>query len=359
MDTTTLYRTWRTRLAQVIPDACPTRRTNLLWLLVGLYLARSVYASAIVRKWPVAAKVVSMTRRLSRFLDNPAVEVRTWYRTTAQQVLGLWAGSRLTLIVDASKVGFGHQLLMVAAAYRRRAIPIAWCWVRGQRGHSSAATQVALLAYVRRLVPAHTQVIVVGDAELGSISVLAQLDRWGWGYVLRQKGSHLVAAYRRRTWQALADLVSRPGQWAWWPAARLTHKWDYHTTVFAYWAKGETEPWLLATNLPDRYIARRVYARRMWIEEMFGDLKDHGFDLEATHLRHFLRLNRLTLAVCLLYVWLLLVGQTVIRTGQRHCVDRRDRRDLSLFRIGADFIERCLILLLPFPKVRLPQVSGG
>ncbi|HET7089728.1 MAG TPA: IS4 family transposase [Anaerolineae bacterium] len=359
MDRTTLYRTWRTRLAEYIPDECSTRQTNLLWLIVGLYLARSVYASAIVRQWPVVAKVVSLTRRLSRFLDNPAVEVRTWYRATAQQVLGLWAGDKVTLIMDASQVGFGHQLLMVAAAYRRRAIPIAWCWVRGQRGHSSAATQLALWAYVRRLVPTDTQVIVVGDAEFGSISVLEQLARWGWSYVLRQKGSHRVAAHRRRTWHALADLVTHPRQWAWWPQARLTQQWAYHTTVFAYWAKGENEPWLLATNLPDRYAARRAYARRMWIEEMFGDLKDHGFDLEATHLRHFLRLNRLTLAVCLLYVWLLFIGHAVIRAGQRHWVDRRDRRDLSLFRIGADFIERCLILLWPFPKVQLPQVSGG
>ncbi len=42
------------------------------------------------------------------------------------------------------------------------------------------------------------------------------------------------------------------------------------------------------------------YVRRMWIEEMFGDMKKHGFDLESTMLRHFLRLSRLTLAVVLL-----------------------------------------------------------
>ena len=44
----------------------------------------------------------------------------------------------------------------------------------------------------------------------------------------------------------------------------------------------------------------RLYRCRMWIEEMFGDMKKHGFDLEMTHLRHFLRLSRLTMAVCLL-----------------------------------------------------------
>lgn len=42
-------------------------------------------------------------------------------------------------------------------------------------------------------------------------------------------------------------------------------------------------------------MALQAYPRRMWIEEMYGDLKSHGFDLERTMLRHFQRLSRLTL----------------------------------------------------------------
>ena len=33
----------------------------------------------------------------------------------------------IRLIADGTKVGFNHQLLMIAIAYRRRALPIAWC----------------------------------------------------------------------------------------------------------------------------------------------------------------------------------------------------------------------------------------
>jgi hypothetical protein len=67
--------------------------------------------------------------------------------------------------------------------------------------------------------------------------------------------------------------------------------------LLAHWKKGEEKPWCLATNLPDRKMTLRCCARIMWIEEMFGDLKKHGFDLESTMLRHFQRLSRLTLAV--------------------------------------------------------------
>jgi len=86
----------------------------------------------------------------------------------------------------------------------------------------------------------------------------------------------------------------------------------------------------------------------MWADEMFGDFKKHGFDLERTMLRHFDRLSRLTLAVALLYVWLVSIGTRTIRNGQRSIVDRTERRDLSIFQIGLRFIERCVTNALPF-----------
>ncbi|MGQ9834004.1 MAG: hypothetical protein ACUVRJ_09455 [Candidatus Villigracilaceae bacterium] len=100
---------------------------------------------------------------------------------------------------------------------------------------------------------------------------------------------------------------------------------------------------MLATNLPDLQTALRFYKRRMWIEEMFGDLKKHGFDLEASMLHSFLRLSRLTLAVAFLYVWLISTGGSAVNQGLRHWVDRKDRRDLSIFQIGLRFIERLLV----------------
>jgi uncharacterized BrkB/YihY/UPF0761 family membrane protein len=86
----------------------------------------------------------------------------------------------------------------------------------------------------------------------------------------------------------------------------------------------------------------------MWIEEMFGDMKKHGFDLERTMLRRFERLSRLTLAVALLYVWLISVGTRTIRDGLRNMVDRNKRRDLSIFQIGLRFIDRCVVNALIF-----------
>jgi hypothetical protein len=139
----------------------------------------------------------------------------------------------------------------------------------------------------------------------------------------------------------------------------LTQQWRYPPALLAYWAKGEKESRLLATNLPDNRATRQAYQRCMWIDEMFGDLKGHGCDLEATHLRHFMRLSRLTLAVCSLYSCLLQVRRSIIRHAQRQLVDRHDRRDLSLFRINRDSIEKLLALNQPIQVAPAFIVSGG
>ena len=344
------YRTWIQRICELRPKQRITQVQNFVWLLVGIYHSHSVSLSRIAGKVIGAAKNVSTVRRLSRFLANKAIDVRSWYRPIARA----WLASQyervgeIRLIMDGTKVGFAHQLLMVSLAYRCRAVPIAWTWVRYVRGHSNGKQQISLLKYVGTLLPKGAPVFVVGDSEFGSISVLRQLEAWYWFYVLRQKGNTGLWLNEQTDWQRMDNLVQRAGQTAWCPKAYLTEQHIHPVSALIHWQIGEKQPWCLATNLPDAALTLRYYRRRMWTEEMFGDFKKHGFDLETTMLRHAPRLSRLTLAVAILYVWLLSVGSRTIRAGLRHLVDRKDRRDLSIFQIGLRLIDRKLLHLLPF-----------
>jgi len=268
--------------------------------------------------------------------------VRDWYEPIAKSIIVRLACGEIRLIVDGSKVGFGHQLLLVSIAYRKRAIPLAWTWVKGSRGHSTVYKQKALLSYVHTLIPAENKVLLVGDAEFGEVDVQRLLKKWQWQYVFRQKGRYLLRQKGQAQFQRLDSLLQKAGQTIWLEGVLLTAKYAYPVNFLAYWKPGEKLPWLLATNLESPLATRKAYQRRMWIEESFGDMKSNGFDLESTHLRHFSRLSRLTLAVVLLYVWLLAFGSRVIKSGQRHLVDRSDRRDHSLFRIGRNMAERLI-----------------
>ena len=336
-----LYDTWMRRICELRPGQRITQVRNFVWLMIGIYQSRSVHLSKIAGKILGPAKLVSITRRLSRFPDNPAIRVREWL-----QAQGHCLGE-ICLMVDCTKVGFGHQLLMSSLAYRKRAIPIAWTWVKQVRGHSSAFKQLALLNYVRQLLPLEAVVFLVGDCEFGSVEVLKWLDQWHWYYVLRQKTDTCVWLNQHNEWKPFGSFVHNAGESRWLGHGYLTAKEIYPTNLLAHWQSGEDEPWCLATNLPDREMILRYYRRRMWAEEMHGDLKKHGFDLESTMLRHFVRLSRLTLAVVCLYVWLISMGGRTIHQGLRHLVDRHDRRDLSIFQIGFRFVQRRLTNALP------------
>jgi len=205
-------------------------------------------------------------------------------------------------------------------------------------------------------LPAGVSVSLVGDAEFGAVEVQNQVDAWGWAFVLRQKATNQVRPGPNAAWQNFGCLVTKPGQQVWWPNAYLTAKHNHQVNLLAYWQVGEKEPWLLATNLATPKATLQTYRRRVWTEELFGDLKGHGFDLGSTHLLHFERLSRLTLFVCLLYVWMLWVGVRTIKRGDRHWVDRHDRRDLSVFQIGWRFIDRFIINGEQLPNYLKPMV---
>jgi hypothetical protein len=337
-----LYHTMFNKIQHIIPTGHAYRTRNLAWFLSGLFHSGSVHLSKVANKIPGVAQRHSRVRRLSRFLHNGAVHVRQWYRPIALRLLQAAAQTgEIRLIIDATKVAQDHQLLMVALAYRRRALPIAWTWIRSAKGHSSGRKQMALLAYVRQLVPESVPVIVTGDSEFTPLQAL--LEQWGWFYALRQKGTHLYRQHPDDPWRPVKSLVTAPGQCRWLSDIELTQQHRHRCHFLAFWRRGEKEPWLLATNLPDARTTKRHYKVRMWIEEMFGDFKGNGMDLEKSCLSHFLPLSRLTLVVALLYVWLVAFGASTIKRGDRYLVDRKDRRDLSIFRIGYDMFERCLI----------------
>ena len=340
-----LYLKLMHQIDQLLPNERITRKRVLAWLMATLFYGRSAHASKISNKIPGQAKKPSKAARFHRWLKNAAVRTRLWYEPVAKNLLNqtVTSGQPIRLIVDGTRIGSNHQLLMVALAYRRRALPIAWTWVRKRRGHSGATKQIALLSYVRHLIPPNSCVILLGDSEFGAISVLETLEKWSWNYVLRQKGRYLIQDDPTSIWQRLDSKLYKVGQKVWMPSVALTQKHAFSTSIVAYWKRGEKEPWFLATNFDSASQALRLYTRRMWIEEMFGDFKRNGFDLESIRLRHFRRLSRFTMAIALLYVWLVAFGAKTIKQGKRHFVDRKKSRQLSVFRIGYDMLERCLL----------------
>jgi hypothetical protein len=352
-----VYDTWKRKIQQLRPKERISRVKTMAWIMAGIYVGRTVQLGRIASLIPGQAVRNSVVRRLERLVSNANIRVREWYEPVIQPILNAQIGREFRLIVDGSKVGPWHQLLLVSLAYRRRTIPLAWMWVPKSRGHSSAARQLALLRYVHGLLPKGAQVLLVGDQEFGAVEVLKQLDEWHWHYVLRQKSSQLFRPDASAPWKTFGSVIQKAGQQVWLGEVEYTQQHVYRTHLLAYWQIGEPEPWLLATSLTGPTSALKAYRRRAWIEETFGDLKDNGFDLESSRLHTAMHLHRLTLFVMLLYLDLLASGSRVIKNGLRRLVDRSNRRDLSLFRIGLYMRDRCLVNDQSFLIHLLPVLS--
>jgi len=113
MSTNRLCHTWLQQVGQLRSHKHITRLRNSAWPVTGKYQSRSVHLSKIVGKVPGSAKLVSVTQRSSRFLDNPSMRVRAWYEPVLRRLLEcvVRTSGEVRLITDETKVGFGHQLL--------------------------------------------------------------------------------------------------------------------------------------------------------------------------------------------------------------------------------------------------------
>lgn len=345
---TTLYSILHSQVLPFARSLADSQVANLVRLMEGLLEGRSVHLSRIASEITAEATKLSVVTQLTRFLGNRQVDVRQVYEPVARELLRQAAAvGRIVLIIDSTRVGFAAQLVMVSLAYQKRALPLIWTWLDYPKGHSLTATQVALLSTLRNWLPERAQVALVGDSEYGRCWLQEELNLWGWAYALRQSSHHRVWRKQDTGFLSLDQIELRDLGVQWFPHTLLTEENALPTHILGYWADGQDTPWWLATNLTSPEEVMALYPFRMWTEEMFGDLKSNGFDLEATHLRHTGKLNRLTLAVCLLYVRLVALGVELTKLGRAREVDRADRRDLSFFRRGFDFLKRALKLNLP------------
>ena len=78
------YSIWQQRLLQQIPETCDSRLANMIWLMMGIFQSRSVQLNLVVGKLPIRAKKLRLVMRRQRFLDNPGVPGRAWYRPLAK-----------------------------------------------------------------------------------------------------------------------------------------------------------------------------------------------------------------------------------------------------------------------------------
>lgn len=331
------------QVKQYLPNLIPTRFANLIWMITGVHLARHVHLSKIAAWRAGRATLNSKVRQLRRFLANPAIDSWRLYRPLARLLLGSGIpDSPIRLLIDRLELSGRRSILMVALAYRRRALPLTWEVFR-KKGHSLAVDQVELLKRLQPLIPKERQVILFGDGEFQSIPLFVWLINSGWNFRLRvdrTRGVYLPTGQRRKVCELTEEGITST------QPVRIRLPIGYWP-VFVGCYPEEPRPGYVISSTPVPGGITRDYRRRMWIEELFADLQGGGFQLQASRLYHPQRLSRLLVPLCWAYVWLIHVGGWIIKRGLRRLVDRNDRRDRSLVEIGRYWIRRRLAARKP------------
>ena len=348
----------RTRLADQIahfhPGLRKTLLNNLSELVAAITLAHSVQLATIGAKLPVDTDQESREQWVRRQLSNQTQGTLALFRPLAESLLAGFVGRSIRVILDPTDLAEDLTIVQLAVAYRGRALPLAWMTVAIQPGSVQAAIR-SLFAELQTWLPAETRVYLIGDREFHGEDMLELIQAQGWIPVVRTKGN-LIIEQDDGTRTHVADLAPQPGQRAFYQHVFLTDwGWGPYSLSVASaapaqrGAKGE-DPWFIVSTEPAGPVILNLYGVRMWADEMFRDLKSHGFHLEQTRLERPERLDRLMLALALAYWWAIGRGIWVDRLHLRDRVDREDDPGCSLFTLGLRWICRQLEL------DRLPDV---
>lgn len=357
----TMVHECETAVRDLLPMLSRPIHKALSHLVSGVVLAESARLSRASAASPGLASDRSKQRRAQRLLANPGFDVTACRPALLTRILTHRVG-RLDVLIDATTTGAsahdpGTVTLLVALAEQGRAVPLTWkVWPAHEPEQDWRGAIPELFAPIEAARPADTQIVGMADRGLGNAALARQMQAHGWHYLLRVTRTTRVRLPDGRE-LPIGALAPEPGTSQFVTGALIgpdRHKVGKHwvsawetaltTNLVAVWRRGDAEAWLLITDLPARRVRCTEYRRRTWEEELLRDCKSLGLEWHASRVRDPDRVARLLLILTLALLWLLGLGQRVIRRGWRSEVDDRSRRTLSRVQIGLRWLKRQLVI---------------
>jgi hypothetical protein len=320
---------------------------TLAMMITGIVMGKKAQLSVMSDEVPHNAKNKSIEMRMRRFVKHKKVDVEITYKPFARHILTALSTLPLILAMDGSQVGRGCMVLMVGVVYRSRLLPIAWVVYKGKKGHTTAERHIEVLKKVLPLVPEESEVILLGDAEYDTTDMLSWVEnKAGWHFVMHTSPSILVRS--ESNWEKIRNFSVRKGRLRIIPAVGFTKTAALPANLVVWWGEEYEDPIYLVTNLPNGSYACWYYRKRFRIETFFSDQKSRGFYIHKSHLSSPERISRLLIAACLAYIWIVSLGLLTLATDKHKLIDRTDRIDKSIFRLGLDWLKYVLKKGEPF-----------
>ena len=341
MNLKVLYQ-WTEELARHLPNLNGWQVANLALFSYGVVLAGSSQQMAMARQVACGEKVASAVKRLQRFIGNEKWCNERFFVEWTRWVLSKLETSRITLLVDETKLKDRLGIMMIGLAFEGRCILLVWrCYKANSSKDYPAEGQVgmivAMLRLIQKAMPADMEALLLADRGIGTSPQLCQqVDAMGLKYLFRiTKQSKIITEDGEYTihdqvkageiWSASGKVFKKRGR-------ILAH-------VRAIWDKNCNEPWLLVTN--DPCLSGHEYAMRNWQEQSFRDLKSGGWNWAKSYVHCPERMTRFISILVLAHAWMISMGCHAVAQDLAGPLirekTRKLRRKWSLFKEGWQF----------------------
>ena len=318
----------------------PTAR-NLLFVLIAISVAQTFRINEIASRLPVlVAREKSKQKRFLRFLETP-LPIDALKAAWFVSVVG-WcskaANAHLYLLIDETKLIAGWKALVVALAFRHRAIPVFWFIYNDQqirdgiyKSHNEIIQYFCEFVYQEALevVSKHQQrpVLVFDRGFARARYVIKFLKARDIPLVMRvprHVGIRLDASLKK-----LDDLED-----GWYP--HILYQTHEQIPLQLYIIRDEAfkDPMYLISNRLSGHQIHHCYKRRMQIEHGFRDIKScFGFGKLVLKKPTQARLEVLWLAACLAYGLLFISYEKVASTHWQKAYNSNNRKTFSVITI--------------------------
>nr|HID12824.1 hypothetical protein [Anaerolineae bacterium] len=154
-----------------LPSASKPQVRNQALVTLALAYSPNCHLPTLATVLPVPGQRENLVQRIRRWLDNQAVTQHRCYMPLVRHLFAHWSGAEVGLVMDRADIEDRWSLLMLAAAFRHRALPLAWRLL--PFGATNAETQIALLEQVQPCLPDPQQVRITlyGDCEFRAVKV--------------------------------------------------------------------------------------------------------------------------------------------------------------------------------------------
>lgn len=322
-----------TNVLQKVPIVANLARKKFVaQFTIGLIKSRNVQFCEVAHHLNDQAKLASNETRIQDFFREVEID---YYFVAVLLVNLLPKNKKLRLCIDRTEWDFGAcqvNILMILVGCGDLQIPLYWELLDNKSGNSNAVDRIDLLTLCLDLIGKDRIGLVVGDREFVGHKWLKYLKDKGFYFVMRMPKNHLITDRDGHQWD-ISTFHFESDRPILLSDCQVDGSWGH-----VWLSLLENGDYLFLFGTATLQFMGQFYRKRWSIESCFQNLKERGFNLEATQLKCLKKLKKLVALVSISYGFCLSLGLYFHKKVQAIKIKNHGYKAASLSRHGLNQI---------------------